>query len=291
MGYPFNDKYHWDAYFDLLLALKARGVEAFFATNNSSYKGAGVFSEAFTSEQKVKLSELTKVCDVKADLVFEKGGFSGKDVLVLNPEYVHKITASKSETYTHFAKYQPMSIVVHDAAELDQAFEAIAGDLIVVKEPESNGGRAVQIGSREAVKLALSSVYPLIVQEFIDTSVGVAGLVDGIHDIRVKIGGGKIFGGMVRQPAPGEYRANLAQGGSARHLAPEEIPADVSALALEIDCFFEKYPRYYAIDFANTLTGWKLIELNSKPGLAPVSISEPAKRVTEELADYLIHIS
>ena len=289
-GYPFNDDYHYNAYFDLLLALKARGASAYFASDNATYRGAGVFSSAYTASEKVAVNNLNKVANLKAGLVFEKGGFTGEGVMVLNPEFVHAVSSDKSQTYRYFAKYQPLSIVAHNLNQLMQAFVTIPGDLIVVKEPVSNGGKAVQIGTRKDVLEAIPSSYPLIIQEFIDTSVGVPGLVDGIHDVRVKIGGGKIFGGMLRQPAPGEYRANLAQGGIAKHLSPAELPVAISDLALEIDCFFAKYNRYYAIDFANTPGGWKLIELNSKPGLSPASIGEPAQRVIAELAEYLIHI-
>ena len=289
-GYPFSDEYHWNAYQDLLLALKARGVAAYFVTDQATYAGQGRFTRAYTVDAKVPVDEFQEVADATADLVFEKGGFAADDVMVLNPKFVASITASKLETYRHFAKYQPKSTICADRAELEQAFIDTPGELIVVKEPESNGGRAVLIGRKEDIISQVPAVYPLIVQEFMDTSVGVPGYVEGIHDVRVKIGGGAVFGGMIRTPAPGEYRANLAQGGSVRHLTPTEIPPAALELALEIDCFFEKYPRYYALDFANTTNGWKLIELNNKPGLSPSAVSAQAKLVIENLADYLIEI-
>lgn len=290
-GYPFNDEYHWNAYQDLLLAIKARGAQAYFATDPSTYLGNGKFSAVYAiGDEKRQVKDFDRLENVTAGLVFEKGGFAADDVMVLNPPFVSGITASKAETYRHFAKYQPKSVICANEAELKRAFDEIPGELIVVKEPESNGGRAVQIGPKSEVWETRPAVYPLIVQEFIDTSVGVPGYVEGIHDVRVKIGGGKIFGGMIRQPAPGEYRANLAQGGSVRHLFPDEIPEEALTLAKEIDCFFERYPRYYAIDFANTANGWKLIELNAKPGLSPASVSPQAARVIDELAEYLIEL-
>ncbi|GAC1370162.1 MAG: hypothetical protein NVSMB39_2770 [Candidatus Saccharimonadales bacterium] len=290
-GYPFNDEYHWNAYFDLLLALKSRGVQAYFATGLNTYLGEGRFSEAFTADAKVSVEELTRVPQVKADLVFEKGGFTADDVPVLNPPLVRQITASKAETYKNFSKYQPKSFICADRAAVEWAFADTPGELIVVKEPESNGGRAVLIGPKAQILQQAPQTYPLIVQEFMDTSVGVPGFVEGIHDVRVKIGGGRVFGGMIRKPAPGEYKANLAQGGTAVHLKPMDLPPEALELALEIDCFFEKYPRYYALDFANTPQGWKLIELNSKPGLSPGDVSPEAKLIIDELADYLVELA
>jgi glutathione synthase/RimK-type ligase-like ATP-grasp enzyme len=289
-GYPFNDDYHWEAYLDLLLALKSRGVDAFFATNNDTYKGDGVFSVAFSASSKVRIPQFVKTFDVKADLVVEKGGFNGEDVAVLNPAYVHRITSDKAETYRNFAEFQPTSVICSNTGELDEAFAVIPGDMIVVKAPVSNKGEAVYIGSKTDVRVKIGNIFPLIVQEFIDTSVGIKNYVEGIHDVRVKIGGGEVFGGMIRTPAPGELRANLAQGGQARHLMPSALPPEVVRLALEIDKHFQNYPRYYALDFANTASGLKLIELNSKPGFSPMNISPQAKYVVDKLADYLVQL-
>jgi hypothetical protein len=140
-GYPFNDDYHWNAYLDLLLALKERGAQAYFVTGNETYAGDGVFTQGYTVTSKVPVKDFTRVKDVQVDLVLEKGGFTGKGVQVLNPPFVHFIAASKLETYKHFAKYQPLSVICDTFAQVKAAFSAIDGDLIVVKEPEGNGGR------------------------------------------------------------------------------------------------------------------------------------------------------
>ena len=290
-GYPFNSEHYASAYLDLLLSLKARGAKAYFATDNSTYVGRGVFTKAYTTDSKVPVEEFELVRDIKADLVFEKGGFVGAGVLVLNPEFVHRITSSKLETYKYFAKYQPRTVICANQQAVERAIEDMPGELVVVKEPVSNRGQAVQIGKKAQILHQVPQRYPIIVQEFIDTSVGIKGYVEGIHDVRIKIAGGEVLAGMIRTPAPGEYRANLAQGGTARHLYVDEIPPEAFKLAREIDCYFEKYPRYYAIDFAYTANGWKLIELNSKPGFAPLAESPQAKYGTEKLADYLIKIS
>ncbi|HVQ44831.1 MAG TPA: hypothetical protein VMT30_07795 [Candidatus Saccharimonadia bacterium] len=290
-GYPFNEPYYWESYLDLMFAIRKRGAQAYFATDNATYLGDGLFSTAYTTDTKRPADEFEVVHNVKADVVYEKGGFTGKDVLVINPAFVHDITSSKTETYKYFGKYQPKTVIAHDRSELERAAEELAGDMIVVKEPEGNGGKAVFIGPRAEVLAKMPATYPLIVQEFVDTSVGIEGLVEGMHDLRIKIGGGKIWGAKIRMPAPGEYRANVSQGGSERYLYTEQIPADVAALALEIDQFFADYPRYYALDFANTPQGWKLIELNSKPGLTPVSQSAPTRHIIEMLADYLIEVA
>jgi glutathione synthase/RimK-type ligase-like ATP-grasp enzyme len=231
---------------------------------------------------------------VKVDLIFDKGGFNGQDIMVLNPSFVHQIAASKLETYRHFGKYQPKTVLCASREETVKAAAEMPGDLIVVKEPDeyvngtsSNGGKFVYIGSREKVLAELPERYPVMVQEFVDTSIGIENLADGVHDVRVEIGGGEIWGGTLRMPAPGELKANVAQGGTRRRLFADEIPAEAKKIALEIDHYFAKYPRHYSIDFAHTTHGWKLIELNNNPGLSPIDLSPQAKYITEKLADYL----
>jgi glutathione synthase/RimK-type ligase-like ATP-grasp enzyme len=112
-----------------------------------------------------------------------------------------------------------------------------------------------------------------------------------VHDLRIKIGEGDIWARTLRTPTKGELRANVAQGGTERHLFPYVIPESAILFAQEIDKYFSGYPRYYSIDLANTEQGWKLIELNSKPGLSPVSMSKQSKHTTNQLAKYLVKLA
>ncbi|HEX3081782.1 MAG TPA: hypothetical protein VHQ86_00870 [Candidatus Saccharimonadia bacterium] len=295
-GHPFKNEYYYDAYFDVLLGLKTRGVAAYFVTHGS-YAGKGVFREAYTADAKVPLAKLTRERNVKMDLVFDKGGFEAVDVMVLNPPEVHQVTASKGETYRLFGKYQPTTTLCTDRAEVEVAAAALPGDMIVVKEPDeyvdgvvSNGGKFVYIGARAEVLGQLPDRYPLLVQEFVDTSVGVPGLTEGAHDVRVEIGGGEIWGGTLRIPPAGQLKANVAQGAERRRLTPAELPPEVKKLALEIDKHFAAYPRHYSLDFIHGRQGWKLIELNNNPGLSPIDFSPQAEYITGRLIEYLIDI-
>lgn len=253
---PFNSSYYWHAYTDLLLALKTLGANAYFATSSTSYRGKGLFSLAYTCDRKVPVQQFQTVHNVAADIVYDKGGFKRvEDTNVLNPQFVHSITADKAQTYEHFREYQPASIKCTNESQLSAAVQSLKGDLVVVKTPVGNGGHGVYIGTKNTILHRIPSAFPLLVQEFLDTSVGIDGFVNGIHDLRVKIGGGEIFGGTLRTPAPGEYRANVAQGGTEKHLLPSEIPQEAIRIARKIDRYFAGYPRYYAIDLAHTTQG------------------------------------
>lgn len=289
-GYPFGDPNYSVSYIDLLLTLKLKGVNAYFAADNNTFHD-GVFLQALTADAATSIDQFDLVENVQPSLVYEKGGFTRKGVAVLNPPFVELITSSKIETYKHFSQFQPTTFVCDNADDVKLAFENIKTDLVVVKEPVGNKGDKVQIGEKLTLINKLPNYYPLIVQEFMDSSVGVPGLAEGIHDVRVEIIGGEIAGGLLRIPKEGELRANVAQGGSKQNLSPEELPDAIVAIAREIDKTFKDYPRHYAADFANTPEGWKLIELNNKPGLQLKNSNPQAKNIVEMLADYLIEMS
>ncbi|HVI69434.1 MAG TPA: hypothetical protein VM581_03160 [Magnetospirillaceae bacterium] len=284
---PFNTAYYTAAYIDLLLALKKQGVQAYFATNPTTYKGDGVFTTAYTTDKICPVADFAVVHNIKADVVYDKGDFTATDVTLLNPEYVSTISASKAETYKLFSKYQPLTFICKSRAELEDALQKLAGDLVVVKDPHGNGGHLVFIGSREKVLSLVPDTFPLLAQEFVDTSGGMDGLADGMHDLRIMMGGSNIWGSRVRMPAPGDFRANIAQGGSEYYISVDQIPTEPSRMAHEISQTFKDYPHYIALDFALTNKGWRLIELNSKPGLTAADSGPEAAHILNQLAAYL----
>ncbi|HVX58135.1 MAG TPA: hypothetical protein VG964_00170 [Candidatus Saccharimonadales bacterium] len=296
-GEPISSDYYWQAYLDLLLALKARGIEAYFATDNSSYLGGGRFAVAYTTDKKISgPDQLTRVPDVHVDLVFERAEsapFEGKDIPAVNPKTLRDIANNKISIYEHFADLQPKSFVVSSKKDLLKAFAALSGDRVVVKEQEGYGGDSVYIGYKNDVLDQIPvDKSPLLVQQFIDTSGGVPGKVTGVHDVRLEICGGRVSGYYVRMAKAGALHSNVHRGGSMTFLPVEEVPAELHALAERIDRSFAPAPRFYAADFAHCEDGWKLIELNDYVGLArqntdgsPSDI-EAAKSL-ERLSDYL----
>ncbi len=284
---PFNTAYYTAAYIDLLLALKKQGVQVYFATNLDTYKGDGVFTTAYTTDKICPVADFTVVHNIKADVVYNKGDFTATDVALLNQTFVSDISDSKAETYKLFSQCQPLTYICEDRAELEGALHKLPGDLVVVKGPHGCGGHLVFIGTRAKVLSIIPDTFPLLAQEFVDTSGGMGDLAEGMHDLRIMLGGGTIWGSRVRMPAPGEFRANIAQGGSEYYISVDRIPAEPARMAREISQAFKAYPHYIALDFALTDKGWKLIELNSKPGLTAADTGPEAAHILEQLAKYL----
>jgi glutathione synthase/RimK-type ligase-like ATP-grasp enzyme len=287
-GDPFSSDYYWQAYQDLLLALKKRGLEAYFVTDNNSYHGDGLFDTAYTTDHKTSISKLQVVHDVQVDMVFDRGGFIGRDVKTINPAQLLKTGNNKIEMYRHFAAFQPLSAVCASRDEVVAAFERISGDKIVVKQPEGCGGKEVYIGDKADVLSQLPDVYPVLVQEFMDTSAGVPGYVKGVHDVRLSVCGGKIVGYYIRSAKAGSYHSNVSQGGTMMFYDVSHVPRDLRRTVQSIDAHFRRMPRYYAIDFMYTPKGWKLVELNPYLALLPETDGPEARKTSKALTDYLV---
>jgi len=285
---PFSSDYYWQAYQDLLLALKSLGADAYFVTDNNSYRGYGIFEVAYTIEHKTTLDSLIAVRNVQVDLVFDRGGFVGRDVTTINPARLLKMGNNKIEMFRHFGTFQPRSAVclTHDA--VIAAFRRIPGEKIVVKEPEGQGGKEVYIGTKADILRQIPDTLPVLVQEFMDTSAGVPGFVDGVHDVRLSVCGGKIIGYYVRSAQAGSYHSNVSRGGKMVFYEPSHVPHELRRMVRKIDDHFRGMPRYYAIDFMYTPKGWKLLELNPYLALLPETDGPEARNTSAALADYLV---
>jgi glutathione synthase/RimK-type ligase-like ATP-grasp enzyme len=289
---PFTSDYYWQGYQDLLFALKERGAKAYFTTDNNSYKDYGLFETAYTTDVKTDVNGLKPVKNVVMDLVFDRGSFIGRNVASLNPAILLKIGMDKTLMYKHFADYQPFSVICHSKDEVLAAFDKIEGEKIVVKDPTSfGGGYGVYIGSREKVLQQIPDTYPLLVQEFFDTSAGVPGQVAGVHDMRLSVCGGKIIGSYIRKAQEGSLHSNVSKGGTMHFFDVSQVPAELVELVQDIDLLFARWPRYYSIDFMYTAKGWKMVEINPYLALLPRTDGEEAEKTLERLADYLVSVA
>lgn len=286
-GEPFTSDYYWQAYQDQLLALKKQGIEAYFVTDNNSYQGDGVFNVAYTTNHKTSIQKLQAEYNVKVDLVFDRGGFIGRDVQTINPALLLKIGNNKIEMYRYFGAFQPLSAICRTRKEIKEAFGHIPGDKVVVKEPVGQGGKEVYIGEKFEVLNQLPDTLPVLVQEFMDTSAGVPGCVSGVHDVRLSVCGGKIIGYYIRTAKAGSFHSNVSRGGTMKFYDVKEVPHELHEAVQSIDEFFQAFPRYYAIDFMHTPKGWKLVELNPYLALLPETDGPEARKTSAALTNYL----
>jgi glutathione synthase/RimK-type ligase-like ATP-grasp enzyme len=130
----------------------------------------------------------------------------------------------------------------------------------------------------------------VIVQEFLDLSGGIPGIIQGPHDFRLIMVNGEVALCYVRTPPAGKLIANVAQGGIFKIIDPPFIPKEALEIALQLDRTLHEYEyRLYSIDMGRLRDGtWKIIELNTPPGLFATQGDPRIRRYQELTADLLI---
>jgi ribosomal protein S6--L-glutamate ligase len=137
--------------------------------------------------------------------------------------------------------------------------EMVGGPPLIVKLLEGTQGRGVVLAeTRKAAESVINAFKALranlLVQEFIKEAQG--------KDLRCFVIGGKVVASIQREAAPGEFRANLHQGGKASivRITPAERALAVKAarvLGLKVA----------GVDIIRSKDGPLLLEVNSSPGL------------------------
>ncbi len=153
----------------------------------------------------------------------------------------------------------PVTGFAHSTKDIDGLIELVGGAPLIVKLIEGTQGVGVVLAeTKKAAESVIAAFRQLdaniLVQEFIKEAGGA--------DIRAFVVGGRVVASMRRQGAPGEFRSNLHQGGSAEKikLTPEERSTAVRAaktMGLNV-C---------GVDMLRSNHGPVVMEVNSSPGL------------------------
>ena len=109
----------------------------------------------------------------------------------------------------------PHTLFARRASDLDEMLDRLGGPPVVIKLLEGTQGVGVVLAeTKKAAKSVLQAFEGLradvIVQEFIKEAKGA--------DLRVIVVGGRVVAAMRRVGAPGEFRANVHQGGRAERV-------------------------------------------------------------------------
>lgn len=153
----------------------------------------------------------------------------------------------------------PTTGFANSPMDTNDLIEMVDGAPLIVKLLEGTQGRGVVLAetkkAAESVINAFKSLRAnLLVQEFIKEAQG--------KDLRCFVIGGKVVASIQREAAPGEFRANIHQGGTASivKITPQERAFAVKAakvLGLEVA----------GVDIIRSKKGPLLLEVNSSPGL------------------------
>lgn len=288
MDAPFDELEYWKSYQELADEIIKQGAEFYIVRSQSTYLGEGVFEKSW----QFKDGKLIECGKVKIDALYDKGSFvTDRRILVLNNEEINEICTNKWQTYQLFPQYFPKTILVHTKEQLDTAINEITTSNIVVKPVNGAEGKDVFIGDHDYIMNA-ALTYPCLVQEFINSSMGIAGLVEGLHDFRIALINGEIVYSFLRTPPPKSLVANVAQGGNQISVDIDKIPKEALELIHTVDSYLSKFgPRFYGIDIAMSPNGFKIIELNSRLGLDENCRDKIFIKVKKAIAKLLLELA
>jgi glutathione synthase/RimK-type ligase-like ATP-grasp enzyme len=287
-GYPLNDEMYEEAYLEFDKLLASKGARLFLFRSQSTYVSGNTFNGGwFYNNGELQRHE----GHIRADVILNKGNLSWDDSgIVINVRELEELCTDKSRTYVAFPEYSPATHTVHNKEELEKALAAARGSMVVAKPLDDEGGAGVHIASKDEIRAAVNS-FPYLIQEFIDTSEGIPGVMEGYHDLRIACVSGEITHCYYRTPPPGSLLANVSQGGEIHFL--KSVPEDAMKIFEEIDDYMKRWPeRIYCIDLGRNIDGrWMIIEMNSKPGFLTKSFGYQAERFMDRIASLLIRVA
>jgi glutathione synthase/RimK-type ligase-like ATP-grasp enzyme len=294
--FDFKARHYEEAYNEIIDRLNEMGVYVAMLMGQGTYEGGGSFTKHWVQ---VRQPDGTYVYEKKGpitvDAIFDKDHFKddGK-VLKVNNDTLYRLCWSKEKTYEVLGEFHPKSLLVNDEAELDDALITIPGERVAVKTLTGSSGLGVFVGSKVDVHAEQELLqYPLLVQEFIETSGGVPGITKSRHDVRVVLLNGKAVIATLRTPPEGELKSNIGYGGHHRLLSVDELPSELIELCHAIDKKLKNYGnfRIYSVDCGLTPNGWRMFEANGMPGVINRGRGDAAIAYQEALTDFLKEVA
>ncbi|MDD5054943.1 MAG: hypothetical protein PHZ00_01605 [Candidatus Peribacteraceae bacterium] len=287
---PLNREEFVCSYHEFGRQVAAQGGTLALVRSMASFRGGNRFQSGwiFDGTTFVRSEEL-----MEGGVVYNKGeDFIGdaETALVNDPE-LHAL-CDKDRTYRLFPEFCPLSVIVQSAQELKDALCSLPADRVICKPTTSCGGEGIMIGTKSEIS-SREHRYPLIIQEFMDLSGGIPGVVDGLHDLRLVFIGDRFSYAMIRTPKPGGLMANICQGGSFFTVPDAAIPKEAMEIALAIDRRLQSFKtRVYSVDLGLNADGrWRVLELNSPPGLIPSRGDAIMDRDHRILAEHLLSVA
>lgn len=291
-GSPLKSLHYGEAYRQFMHEIENQGGKPVVVRSMSTYTGGGKFSKHWELDDD---DNFVEAGGISVDVIYDKGTFEDdRTVPVLNDTRLREICKDKFATYDLLSDFQPKTVLAGNREDMLKAVSSTRDVLVVVKPLAGVAGDNVHIVEPKEVKDLEIKKYPVLVQQFIDTSQGIPGLVAGIHDLRVVVQNGEIIDSYIRSPKPGSLRSNLHQGGNYIPLTLQQVPNQIVQMSSKIDSVFSKYPeRCYGADFVlGSDNNWYLIELNSMPGMIAESMSKQnAKYYNSKLASQLVRMA
>jgi glutathione synthase/RimK-type ligase-like ATP-grasp enzyme len=261
-----EDRQYNEAVFDIRDDLAEKGIDLILLTPQNSYVGNGQFSSYYQPIENFHFKEVKEL--IKPDLIFDKGHIDFNDgcLKFFNSHDFARLGRNKYTQAVIAEGFVPRTELVCSEKDYETVLKNLKTDKIVAKPLGENGGNGVTLFDRN--NLSDNKNFPVIMQEFVETSGGIDGMVGGRHDIRLYIIDGEAVMCSIRQPKEGGWLSNTHQGGSIHFYNKSEINPDLLEFAKPlIEKFDQMGGKFYAVDFMHGNDGWHMVEMNDRPGM------------------------
>lgn len=258
-------------YLQLLKFCENEGWRVYILTRRT-YRSGNVFDGGWLldGEKFLRTDEpvnINIVYDLTGGIAFPP---EGENLNVVNRRDFKLLCWDKWAAYKLIGKYMPNTFWVgEDKERLGEVLKKTKTNWVVLKPFNGLKGKNVYIGSKANAYTHNFEGKKYIAQEFVDTSGGIKGIVEGLHDLRVAIVNKKIVWSHVRTPPKGTYAANVARGGTLTEIGTGKIPEEIFKIVKEIsERFYEIYDNpIYSLDFGMRTDGRPyLFEINDSIG-------------------------
>lgn len=287
-GYPFDDADYKKAYHELAQLLADEGAECIIVRDPSTHLSGNTFRGGWKYGQK-QFERFEE--EVTPNVIYNKGQHLKADSAsnYVNDPAFDALCTNKWETYKRFTPFFPVSKLLQSQEDVIAAGKELKGKILAAKPLNEEGGEGVIITKREKVLSSIPS-FPYLLQELIDTSNGIPGLVAGKHDLRMMSINGEILSVYARLPRGDSYVSNYNLGGEWQEMELKKLPEGAHEIFRKIDKDLSTFPdRVYALDVGLDKSGeWKIFELNSRPGLSCLGMHEGATEFMMKLRDLLL---
>lgn len=289
--YPFDKPMYVESYTAFTKFCAERGMDVVIVRGAESYQGNMTFTHGWRFEG----SELVDLPGpLTVDLIYNKELahtlVTNPGDLVINDPVFDKIARDKWLTYQAFPELMPVTYQI-DSQNWREVLAKIPSDKMVLKPVAGTEARGIWIGDKATIdETTVDLSEPYIAQPFIDSSAGIPGLCEGLHDLRIIVFGGTPALAFLRLPKSGSLVSNLSQGGQAKVVEFSDVPLAVLDAVKRIDDHYQDYPtRIYTADFfMEHGTDVYLIETNTRPGFP--SLSAHGGRYTQTFFESLFRV-
>lgn len=296
-GYPFHKREYLESYYNLVKDIEENNDIKVYIVRWNSYEWKWVFSNSFIFDFTKKDINLIETWKIKVDLIFNRDNENTipkiTDCKIINDPEFDEICVDKLKTFQKFPHLSPKTAYINSFEECIQQikeFDLKQNDIIVLKKNFETEGNWIFIWEINKIsKDTYSDWTNILFQEFIDSSIWIANITTWLHDIRLSVVNWKITNCLLRIPCEWSYLANISRWWSSKAIKVEDVPENLISLAKKISLWFKKYyPIVFSCDFVNSKNWFKLIELNSRPGLSHPNWSEDYYKFNNAIRDMLI---